>query len=280
MVSLLWLADTAAATGLVDPRGSIGSTATAVPTKLDASAPSGAGHRHHVPSRLISALPAQGNDVEPLNKPQIRHPNAEQDPATASARDLADTRLNWPRRVDVVFGTVEVPPRNSIPHILQQAQLALSRWDIGLARPEFDRARQIDPDAVDVKLLEAEILRRQDRAEAAKSTMNSMIAQQPGDVSARLDRASRYIALDRDTDAAAEFRAAPLLHPTQPKPIFREALLFARAQAFAKADIPVVRLLAVWSFATRLAPRCSPLLARDARANSVFCNQKMCTGRI
>ncbi len=191
---------------------------------------------------LISTYLAAGQYQQVLEDFKVEKRDPAADSLILIARGYAYNGLQRLDEAQKAFNDAEALAPNSLQPVIAGARLALSRGDMATARKKLERADQIAPDQLDVQLLTSQLLRLENDAPGALALLSKVITKQPGALKARMDRASLYLAMNRDADAKADNDAILALRPNDVTAIFMSALLAARAKDFTTADAKLAQI--------------------------------------
>ena len=119
---------------------------------------------------------------------------------------------------------------------LGMARLLMVKGDYAGAERELQSARAVDPDAIDVLRLAADLARSKGDVEGAIAAYGNALAKYPADLGLRVGRAMIFISVNRLAEAQTDVDAALTEAPFSLTPNFLAGLLLARAGKLQEAD--------------------------------------------
>jgi putative PEP-CTERM system TPR-repeat lipoprotein len=125
---------------------------------------------------------------------------------------------------------------------LGMARLYMAKNDYPSAARELAAARAIDPDAIDVLRLQADLQRSTGDVEGALASYDTALKTHPGDLGLLVGHAMILISLERLSDAQIDIDAALDQAPYSLTPNFLKGLLQARAGKLKEADDTLVAI--------------------------------------
>ena len=119
---------------------------------------------------------------------------------------------------------------------LALARFAMLKGDEAQAQRQFDEARAIAPDSVEVMRFHGEMLRGAGDLDGAVKAFDEILAKSPKDLGALLSRGNVLLVMNRLPDAQRDVDAALKLSPRSIPANYLNALLLARQGSLDKAD--------------------------------------------
>jgi putative PEP-CTERM system TPR-repeat lipoprotein len=131
---------------------------------------------------------------------------------------------------------------NAAPPLLVQAQIAMAAHDPKTALDKVNAALKLDPNSADALQMLAVLSVEKGDKEGAIAAANKAVANAPGEVAFRLERASAFIAFNRNDEARADVDWVLSIMPGNTRALYDRAVLLSRAGNYAAANTDLDKL--------------------------------------